>query len=69
MPCFAMATGRIIDLRKLLAERFPQKALPPANRLVTGLSSFDAALDGGLTKGAITELTSYAAKRGQRIGH
>ena len=59
-----MATGRIIDLRNILAERFPQKALPPADRLVTGLSSFDAALDGGLTKGAITELTSAPPNAG-----
>lgn len=64
MPCFGMATGRIIDLRNILAERFPQKALPPADRLVTGLSSFDAALDGGLTKGAITELTSTPPNAG-----
>ena len=59
-----MATGRIIDLRKLLAQRFPQKALPSVDRLVTGLSSFDAALEGGLTKGAITELTSTPPNAG-----
>ena len=54
----------VIDLRKLLAERFPQQALPPTDRLVTGLPSFDAALDGGLTKGAITELTSTPGNAG-----
>jgi len=32
-----MAASKIIDLRKLLAERFPQETLPPAGRLVTGL--------------------------------
>jgi hypothetical protein len=59
-----MATGRVIDLRKLLAERFPQEALPPTDRLVTGLPCFDAALGGGLTKGAITELTSTPPNAG-----
>jgi hypothetical protein len=59
-----MATSRIIDLRKLLAERFPQESLPPAGRLVTGLRIFDETLDGGLTKGAITELTSAPGNAG-----
>ena len=53
-----MAASSIIDLRKLLAERFPEKALPPAGRLVTGLQILDETLDGGLSKGAITELSS-----------
>jgi hypothetical protein len=64
MPCFGMAASRIIDLHKLLAERFPQEVLPPPDRLVTGLRCFDEALDGGLTKGAITELTSPPASAG-----
>ena len=59
-----MAASRIIDLRKLLAERFPQEQLPPADRLVTGLPIFDETLDGGLTKGAITELTSAPGNAG-----
>ena len=59
-----MAASSIIDLRKLLAERFPQDALPPAGRLVTGLRIFDETLDGGLTKGAITELSSAPANAG-----
>lgn len=52
------AASRIIDLRKLLAERFPEEQLPPGDRLVTGLGIFDQQLDGGLTKGAITEVNS-----------
>lgn len=64
MPCFTMAASRIIDLRKLLAERFPQEPLPPGGRLRTGLSIFDEKLDGGLTKGAITELTSAPGNAG-----
>ena len=64
MPCLAMATSRIIDLRKLLAERFPQEPLPLTGRLVTGLRIFDETLDGGLTKGAMTELTSAPGNAG-----
>jgi hypothetical protein len=59
-----MAGSNIVDLRKLLAERFPQVPLPPSDRLVTGLPVLDQALDGGLTKGAITELSSAAANAG-----
>jgi len=59
-----MAASRIIDLRKLLAERFPQEPLPPLDRCVTWLRIFDEALEGGLTKGAITELTSAPGNAG-----
>jgi recA bacterial DNA recombination protein len=59
-----MAASKILDLRQLLAERFPRESLPPSMRLRTGLRNFDAALDGGLTKGAITELTSASANAG-----
>jgi hypothetical protein len=47
----------IIDLRKLLAERFPQTFAPPADCLSTGLPAIDTAI-GGLPKSAITELSS-----------
>ncbi len=52
------ARGKIIDLRKLLAERFPHTPAAAATRLVTGLSFLDQAIGGGLPKGAITELIS-----------
>jgi recA bacterial DNA recombination protein len=52
------ASGKIIDLRKLLAERFPHPPVSAATRLVTGLSFLDQAFGGGLPKGAITELIS-----------
>jgi hypothetical protein len=51
------ASSRIIDLRRLLAERFPQTFAPAADRLATGLPAIDK-LVGGLPKNAITELTS-----------
>jgi hypothetical protein len=53
-----MARSKIIDLRKLLAERFPQEIVSPANQLATGITNLDSVLNGGLTKGAITELIS-----------
>jgi hypothetical protein len=52
------SSSKMVDLRNLLAERFPQSLLPPAARLKTRLSGLDQATEGGLPKGAITELTS-----------
>jgi hypothetical protein len=50
------ATGKIIDLRKLLAERFPHAPAAAATHLVTGLFFLDKSTNGGLPRGAITEL-------------
>jgi hypothetical protein len=60
MPSFfsMAARGKIIDLRKLLAERFPHAPVAAATQLITGLAFLDEAIDGGLPKGAITELIS-----------
>ena len=52
------ASGKIVDLRKLLAERFPHAPTTPATRLVTGLPFLDQAIGGGLPRGAITEMIS-----------
>jgi hypothetical protein len=52
------ASREIIDLRQLLAERFPQTASPMAGRLATGLPGIDEIIGGGLPKNAITELSS-----------
>jgi hypothetical protein len=52
------ANSNVVDLRNLLAERFPQTQLPAATRLSTGLSFLDRATGGGLPKAAITELIS-----------
>lgn len=60
-----MAMSRkIIDLRNLLAVRFPQAPMPAGNRLVTGVASFDQLIGGGLPKGAITELISRSKSGG-----
>jgi hypothetical protein len=59
-----MPASKIIQLRKLLAERFPHEILPPTNQIPTGLASLDSALDGGLRKSAITELASPSPNAG-----
>jgi len=60
-----IARGKIVDLRKLLAERFPHTPVPAATRrLITGLSFLDQATGGGLPKGAITELISAQISAG-----
>ena len=47
---------KVIDLRKLLAERFPHPTSPATSVLHTGLSFLDQSSGGGLPKSAITEL-------------
>lgn len=54
-----MATAAaLIDLRKALAERFPQRSQPVTTVLPTGLQFLDAITGGGFPKSAITELIS-----------
>jgi hypothetical protein len=65
MPFYSMAmSGKIIDLRNLLAVHFPQVPVPLGTRLVTGLAFVDQAVGGGLPKGAITELISPRGSAG-----
>jgi hypothetical protein len=52
------ANRKVIDLRQLLAERFPQTFAPAAARLGTGLAAIDQTIGGGWPKNAITELSS-----------
>jgi hypothetical protein len=62
-----MATSnKIIDLRRLLAERFPQTGAGEADRLKTGLPVIDQAI-GGLPKNAITELSSPNLSAGSAL--
>jgi hypothetical protein len=60
------ANGKIIDLRNLLAERFPSRQIgaAAATRLITDLPLLDQAIGGGLPKSAITELISPPASAG-----
>ena len=57
-------SGKIIDLRNLLANRFPRLPISTATRLVTGLALFDQSIGGGLPKGGITELISPPGSAG-----
>ena len=60
-----MATAAvIIDLRKALAERFPQRAQPATTVLPTHLPFLDRITGGGFPKSAITELISPRASAG-----
>jgi hypothetical protein len=61
------ASRKIIDLRNLLAERFPQPFTPPVPRLATGLPAIDEAIGGGLPKSAITELSSPKVSAGSAL--
>jgi hypothetical protein len=58
------ASGKVVDLRNLLAERFPRTQLPGPAHLRTRLSFLDQATGGGLPKGAITELISPQVSAG-----
>jgi hypothetical protein len=51
---------RLSALRGLLAEKFPAPEAKPAGLLATGLSAFDEP-EGGLRRGAVTELTGSAS--------
>jgi hypothetical protein len=50
------ASGKVVDLRKLLAERFPRPPLSIGTLFATGFSFLDQVIGGGLPKSAITEL-------------
>ncbi len=52
------ASAKVVDLRKLLAERFPRPPLSPGTFLATGVSFLDEVIGGGLPKSLITELIS-----------
>jgi len=58
------ASGKVVDLRKLLAERFSHAPASAQGRLITGLSFLDQTIGGGLPKGAITELISPQVSAG-----
>ena len=65
--CRSAPAGSIIDLRNLLAERFPQPFASPSLRLATGLPAVDEATGGGLPKSAITELSSPQVSAGSAL--
>ena len=60
----AAVTGRLDDLRHLLAERFPHLPSTIGGQFQTGQSLLDTVLGDGLPKGAITELSSAQCSAG-----
>ena len=64
MPAVESITGtaaeRLAALRGLLAEKFPAPEAKPAGMLATGCLAFDEQ-EGGLRRGAVTELTGGAS--------
>ena len=58
------ASAKIIDLRNLLAERFPHPSCTTARRLITALPLLNKSSGGGLPHGAITELISPPTSAG-----
>ena len=58
------ASAKIIDLRNLLAERFPHPSSEIAGRLTTRLPCLEKPIGGGLPGGAITELISAGTSAG-----
>ena len=61
------SSSKIVDLRNLLAERFPQTPLPAAGQLSTGIGPVDRQLGGGLSKSAMTELSSPHPSAGSAL--
>ena len=61
------ASDKIIHLRQLLAERFPQIGAAVDQRLATGVPAMDNAIGGGLPKSVITELTSPNLSAGSAV--
>lgn len=64
------SVANIVQLRQLLAERFPNalaKGTFNVQRWPTGLSQLDSLLEGGLPKGGITELVSPKASCGSAL--
>lgn len=60
-------SSKIVDLRQLLAERYPHPLRIPHAQLPTHLPALDAATGGGLQKGALTELHSPSLSAGSAL--
>ena len=61
------ASAKIIDLRNLLAERFPHPSCTTARDLITGLACLEEAIGGGLPRSAIIELISPQTSAGSAL--
>jgi hypothetical protein len=61
-----MLPAKIIQLRQILAERFPQETLPPQTFIQTGLTGFDQ-IGGGLLQGALTQVVAPNLSSGSTL--
>ncbi len=60
LPAASEPGARLTALRQLLAEKFPAAETKPAGVFASGLPAFDEE-EGGLRRGAVTELTGHAS--------
>ena len=58
---------KIVELRQILAQRFPTQNSPSAALIATGLPSLDQTLGGGLLRGAITQLIAPLPSMGSTL--
>ena len=61
------ASTKIIELQKLLAEKYPQLPKAAASTVSTGAERWDAALRGGLRNGAVTEVIAAQPSAGTAL--
>ena len=50
--------GKIIELRQLLAARFPQQQMPVPLVIPTGVEQLDASLEGNLSQGSVVQIVA-----------
>jgi hypothetical protein len=51
-------SGKIIELRQLLAARFPQQQMPVPLVIPTGVDQLDASLEGNLSQGSVVQIVA-----------
>ena len=51
-------SGKIIELRQLLAARFPQQQMPVPLAIPTGVEHLDTSLEGGLSQGSVVQVVA-----------
>ncbi|HEY0794067.1 MAG TPA: hypothetical protein VGD78_23600, partial [Chthoniobacterales bacterium] len=61
------ASPKILQLRQLLAERFPAEPPAAVARVATGLARFDGLLGGGLPRGVVTQVVAPAVSSGATL--
>jgi len=62
-----VAPPKIVELRQVLARRFPPQTVTPASLAATGLPSLDQILGGGLLRGAVTQIIAPLPSTGATL--